>query len=113
MPSSYYTANLSHTTGPSGFCLMKNGINSTDKSASEYTSQRYGPGTKALYGRKFRMTMRELEMKVERPILNILKTRGDICEIVCGKKEHFWVKDTDVPKFVKLVKHLVATHANG
>ena len=89
--------------------MIKVGINGKDIQPKIYVRQRYGPGTEILAGFKFDVSLRELEKKVEQPILQVLKTRGDICEIVCSKKEHFWVKDKDVPKFVKVVIKLLSS----
>ena len=71
--------------------------------------KRYGPGTKRELGRKFKMSMSALERKVEAPILRVLKSEeySYICERVCGKKEHFWVKEEDVRKFANLVNDLI------
>ena len=87
--------------------MLKVGITGASMDTSSYTRQRYGYGTEKLFGRKFYIPIRELERRVEQPILRILKTRHDICEIVTSKKEHFWVKEEDVPRFIKLVKTLI------
>ena len=93
MPSSYYIARIPHQTGPKGYTLVKVGINCQNKTAEEYIPVRYYKGSTALLGLKFDIDMPSLEVQLEKPILCILKKRHTLCEIVCNKKEHFWVKD--------------------
>jgi hypothetical protein len=90
--------------------MMKIGIQGQNIENSVYARRRYGPGSELLAGYTFNMPLRDLEKKIEKPILEILKCRGRICEIVRGQKEHFWVRTSDIQRFVDLVKALVEEH---
>ena len=59
------------------------------------------------------MPMKELEIKIEKPILERLKCSGNICERVRSQKEHFWVKEENVHKFIELVKSLIGPYEEG
>lgn len=105
--SSYYIAQIEQNIGPQGYVILKPGINGQHTDTRIYTRKRYGPGTKRLYGHKFHMSMRDLERKIEKPISEALSTYSYLCRRAGPKKEHFWVKECDVPVFVELVKQLV------
>jgi hypothetical protein len=90
--------------------MMKCGIHGQNKENSEYIRHRYGPGSELFAGYTFNMPLRDLEKTIEKPILEILKSRWRICQIVRGQKEHFWVLSSDVHRFVDLVKALVEEH---
>lgn len=107
MPS-YYIAQLKQNAGQ-GYAILKTGITGENTDTRIYTRRRYGPGTKRLYGHKFHMSIRDLERKIEKPILATLKTY-DICQ---ASNKYFRVKEADIPMFVELVKHFVFTLTQG
>lgn len=104
--SSYYLAQLQNTEG---YAILTLGITGENTDTRIYARQRYGPGTKRLYGHKFRMSMRDLDRKIQKPILATLKSY-ELCDV---SKNYFKVKEDDVPMFVELVKHFVFTLTQG
>lgn len=94
-------------TGPPGYTLMKVGITSSEEHGAKYVRARYGKGTRWHYSRNFFMHDSNLKRYIETPILKNLKRMGDLCEIVCSKKEHFWVKHENVNMFVRSVKDML------
>ena len=90
-----------------GYTMVKIGIHGQTQNCRTYVRARYGKGTQYIWGIRFKMSLRSLETSVEQPVLEDLKTRSDLCKRVTGKKEHFWVENKKLSRFVEHVKQLV------
>jgi len=104
--SSVYCA-VVHSTTLAGHAKMKVGIFAQAKSTEHYVHDRYSKHSVHKWGKKFPFSLDRLKKSIEEPYLEVLRNRPDICEIVCGQKEHFWVREDRVATFVEFFKTLV------
>jgi hypothetical protein len=91
------------------YYMIKFGIYKVNLTPEAYVVKRYGKETvlKGCYSFDEIYEMDIIKKNVETPILNNLRCRGDLCEIVRSKKEHFWVHKSNYIALVCLVEDLV------
>lgn len=104
--SSCYVVLVHHNKdiAPAGYHMIKFGVYKGDEALNSYTMKRYGPQCTPLFGEAFDISMKRLQEILEKPTLHLLKSCGDMCELVCGQKEHFWIKPENDKEFVKFIK---------